>query len=114
MLDLDISRIWQIPQKGGCWSAPYLFSYDWPNLLHNVEQKWAEVLGLNEYWVNGTDNMKEILNLFKEYFKGNDGSMQQENNGLILRIDEVNNFFVDIAIYKLKEGIDCRIYTLIA
>ena len=37
--------------------------------------------------------------------------MQQENNGLISRINMVNNFFikrrtVDIAICKLKEGID--------
>ena len=35
-----------------------------------------------------------MVSLFKEKFKGNDRDMQQENNGLIARIDEVNNFFI--------------------
>ena len=38
--------------------------------------------------VNGTDHDKEMFNLFKEKFKGNDRSMGQENNGRISRIDE--------------------------
>ena len=56
------------------------------------------------------DNNKEILNLFKENIRGNDRDMQQENNGLFSRIDEVNKVFierrtVDITICKLNEGI---------
>ena len=59
--------------------------------------------------VNDTDNIKEILNLFKEKIKDNNQGMQQESNALISRIDEVNNFFIerktaDVAICRLKEG----------
>ena len=62
--------------------------------------------------VNGTNNNKEILNLFKEKFEGNDRDMQQENNGIISRIDAVNNIFIErrtvhISICKLKERIYC-------
>ena len=61
--------------------------------------------------VNGSDDNKKILNLFQEKLRGNDRDMQRENNALISEIDEVNNFSierktVDIAICKLKEGID--------
>ena len=44
--------------------------------------------------VNGTDNNKEIFNIFKGKLKDNDSGMQQENNRLISRINEVNNFSI--------------------
>ena len=61
--------------------------------------------------INGTNDNKEILNLFKEKCKGNNRDVQQDNNALITGVDEVNNFCtqprtVDIAICNLKEGID--------
>ena len=47
---------------------------------------WREIKKLNKIEiitiVNGTDNNKEILHLFKEKCQGNDRNMQQENNGL--------------------------------
>ena len=45
--------------------------------------------------VNGTDNNKEIFNIFKGKLKDNDSGMQQENNRLISRINEVNNLFIE-------------------
>ena len=46
--------------------------------------------------VSGTDDNKEILNLFKEKIKENDRDMQQENNAVISRIEKYRMFCVQL------------------
>ena len=52
--------------------------------------------------VNGTNDNKDILKLFKEKCEGDDRDIQQENNGPISEIDGVNNFSLGEEVLKLK------------